>query len=728
MQKPNILLHGNHRIAFEEVVRQEAERFVKRSKGKKALDVAKKYLQIVGSPILAGGVIGGISGGLEGSLEGMKQVSVSVVPYTVLLGGLQDLCQRKLPLDNINFVINKTRNEVTNVLRYIESKPQMAFGTALQLALPTGLFYGMSLLSEKITGMDIDQGLVASSGLLLGLVGAGVSQYVGNKWKHKVLDYAESHPVEIEERRGERLELEGLETLVDVALDDPERTHKIDVASSEKRFRGIDGALGFLGALDELADKDRDPTRVRSNVSLSLKSEGWGYGQGYPQFTFKCERGETKTETILKLAQIVNARSNGVGLDIHPIFSDAPLEEMLSEPYEQLSAVYMRGTQDGSEHFKVQYSFNDYGDKDKVEVIVNSREQLGLVSEVFRQTYGRPIEDTDFDSELVELSQGDHKVHNFKPKKERDQPVFGFPTQKKEKVTPEQPEQPTQDMDSLANLALRVYRQERKNIMPSRGFPSLDIAVEGAVYSLSPMDYNKKGKRLRTALRCIGSPLKTLGNLATEREVLPSLREAEVMAQVSGITRENAYDIIRELGNRVSGIEVDPSMKSVSYNDFWQFRQNPQLLVDNAYDVEVTDDKGTKIKLHFKEPEQSYGTVRSEYFPDNEIVAQRAEEVRDARERKDYDKLGFFGAFGKSRWEKELEEPSYKNVPAQGNSPAHTVIYRGDDHQPFMDNRTVHISTSNMLFLDQPVHPKEGIRRVSRYLSNLRDAVQKVNE
>jgi hypothetical protein len=43
MDKPDILLHRKNQIAFEELIRQDADKFVKRSKGRKALDVAKKY-------------------------------------------------------------------------------------------------------------------------------------------------------------------------------------------------------------------------------------------------------------------------------------------------------------------------------------------------------------------------------------------------------------------------------------------------------------------------------------------------------------------------------------------------------------------------------------------------------------------------------------------------------------------------------------------------------------
>lgn len=49
-----------------------------------------------------------------------------------------------------------------------------------------------------------------------------------------------------------------------------------------------------------------------------------------------------------------------------------------------------------------------------------------------------------------------------------------------------------------------------------------------------------------------------------------------------------------------------------------------------------------------------------------------------------------------------------------------------------MDNlqirdRIVDISTTEAVFIDYPVHPKESIRRVNNYLSQLRAAITTVN-
>jgi hypothetical protein len=589
MQEPNILLHENHRIAFEELVKQDSENIVKRTKRKRAFDRAGKY--IIGGvvPNVSGALIGGLTGGLEGALEGMKQVSVGAVPYIFLLNGLADYLTCKAPLDNINSVIKGLKHNTKKNLNYVENRGAMVFNSFKHMAICSLLFYGTSLLTEYISGIDIEKGLVASTGLFLGLINSGIDYENGKKWKQRILDYVKKNPIEIDEKRGERLKLEKLESIIDVALDDPEKINKINLASSEKKFRGIGGALGYLGLIDSLGDEHRDPTKIKPNVSLSLESEWLSNRQKYPQFKFGCKRRGTKTETILKLAQIVNARSKGVELNIHPMFLDAPLEKILSEPYEQLITVYMGGFCDSEEYFKICYDFED-GVDDEVEITINSRDKLGLVLDVFKQTYGRPLKDKDFDSEILELLQKEeerdsdsqflqelhrnNEFYNFKPKE--NNPLFDFTKPNKEQTIKEKPEQPLKNINSLTNLVLEVYNKEKERILPCRGFPSLGIALEGAVYLLTPLEdrRNKKEKGVEGVLRFIGSPLRTMNSLVKEREILPSLRRAEVMAQISGITRENIYEIIRELGNKIPRLKVSPFTKSkTSYTDFWEFKK-----------------------------------------------------------------------------------------------------------------------------------------------------------
>ena len=756
MSNPDILLHKKHRIAFEEIIRQEAHKFVTRDTKKKVIDKVKQYGLGVAAPNVIAGTLGFVAGGPEGAAEAMKQVSTSVLPYTLALQGLNEFIQSKQPLDNINYVMEQTRANLTKVLKFVESQPATVVGSGIQTAASAAAFYGLSLLTEKLTGIDFNQTQMVLTGAGIGLLNSGVAVYMGNRWRTRIADYAENNVEEIQRMSGERLELGDLEGLVRGALGNPDQTHKIYVASSEKRFRGIGGALGFFGALDELADKDRDPTRVKPNVTLNLKSEGGGYGQKSPQFTFEYDREKTKTDAILDVARLANIRSNGVQVEIHPMFRNAPLEQLLDAPYEQLSAVYIHGKKDGAEYFKIKYDFND--DADKVEVTINSRQHLDILSDLFRSLYGRPIEDVDFDQELVGMSdrqtgtiksdsslisgnleekledldidpsqfgmsRNSDPLDNLRPKKDRDYGSFG---NDKEKSVPKQPELPLSDLTGLSKAVLAMYRANKDQIQPTQGFPSLDIAFEGVVYSLSPMDYDKKGNGIRTALHVVGNPLETTKSLVTDGEVLPSLREAEVMAQMTGVTRENVYDVIRELGSRVEGLAVDPNIPSIDYDTFWQISQNPQLLADRAYNVEVTDGKGAKITLHFGEPQQSYRSIRDEYFPSGEALEAKAEEFKQAREARDFRKVGMFGMFGKSRFEKELEEPTYKVVAPNGKVPGHVIMYNSDDHQPFMQNRTVHISTRDMIFMDKPVHPKEGIQRITDYLVALRDSIQQV--
>ena len=767
MNSPDILLHKKHQIAFEEIIKQEAHKFVTKTNGRKILDKSKQYGLIVGVPNVIAGALGYVTGGLEGSLEAMKQVSISVLQYNLIYQGVSDLIQHKYPIsniyiqhkhpeENINHVIGKTRGSLISLLNITENKPGTAIALRVQTAICAAGFYGFSLLTEKITGIDFNQALMAVTGAGVGFFNSGMVIYVGNKWINKIEDYAETNVEEIEKKKGTRLRSEDLEGLVRGALKNPDQTEKIYVASSEKRFRGIGGALGLFGVIDKLADKDRDSTRVKPNVTMNLSSGDRGYNQKSPQFTFEYKREKSQTDAILDIARIAKVNSNGVQLEIHPMFRNVPLDEMLSSPYEHLSTVYISGMEDGAEYFKIKYHFDD--DADKLDITINSRRHLDIVLDLFKSLYGRHIENVDFDAELRGLSEKQsseaknetqiisenlsQELHDLdidesqfrilnpkdpldslRPKKDKGD----FRSRNDhEKSLPGQPEQPISKLDSLSKLVLATYKANKDKILPTLGYSSLCIAFEGALYSLTPMSYNKEGKKALTAFHAAESPLGTIKSLVTDGEVLPSLRVAEVMAQISGISRENVYEVVRELGRKIKGLTVNPNLISVDYNTFWEIPNNPQIFADKAYNIEVTGRKGAIISLYFKETQQSYKTIREEYFPSGKALEAKAEELKQARENRNFSK-DVFGIFGKSRSEKELEKPTYLVVSADGEVPNHVIMYQHDDVEQFMQNSTVFISTNNNVFINNPVHPKEGIQRITNYLSQLRESINTVN-
>lgn len=774
MNSPDILLHRNHQIAFEEMIKQEANKFIIKTNYQKILDKSKHYGFIAGVPNVIAGAVGYVTGGLDGSLEAMKQVSISVLPYSLICQGVIDLIQHKYPVaniyiqhkhpvENINSVIEETRKTLTTLIDIAENKPGIARNLRIQTALITAAFGGLSFLTEKITGIDFNQALMALTGAGVGLINSGVAIYEGNKWIEKIKDYAESNVEEIEEKKGIRLRSEDLECLLRGALENPDQTEKIYVASSEKRFRGIGGAFGFFGAIDTLADKDRDSTRVKPNVTLNLRSVGREYNQKSSQFTVEYKRKKSQTDAILDIAKIARINSDNVQLEIHPVFRNTSLDELLSSPYEHLSTVIIRGNKDGAEYFKIKYNFND--DADKVDITINSRRHLDIVLDLFKSLYGRDIEDVDFDAELIGLSEKqfsgkqiseaksqnqiiyenlNQELHDLdidasqfgifdqkdildslRPKKNEDYPLF---RNDYEKSLPEQPEQPISNLNSqsLSKLVLAAYKANKDKILPTLGPPSLGIAFEGAAYSLTPMIYNKNGKKVRIASHVAGNPLGTIKSLVTDGEILPSLNVAEVMAQISGISRKNVYEVVRELGRKIKGLTVNPNMISVDYDTFWEIPNNPQIFADKAYNIEVTDKKETVIKLYFKETQQSYKTIREDYFPSGKALEAKAEESRQARKNRKFSK-DVFKIFGKSRFEKELEKATYQVVTADGKVPNHVIMYDFEDTIYFIQNSTVQISTNDHAFIYEPVHPKEGIQRITNYLSQLREAINTVN-
>ena len=90
MTNPDILLHKKHRVAFEEIIRREAYKFVTRDTKKKVIDKAKRYGLVVSAPNIIAGTLGFVAGGPEGAAEAMKQVSTSVLPYTLAIQRLNE--------------------------------------------------------------------------------------------------------------------------------------------------------------------------------------------------------------------------------------------------------------------------------------------------------------------------------------------------------------------------------------------------------------------------------------------------------------------------------------------------------------------------------------------------------------------------------------------------------------------------------------------------------------
>jgi len=736
MNKPNILLHKKHQIAFEELVRQESEKFVKRTKGKQILDKAKQYAVTIGVPNLIAGTAGYLVGGPECALETMKQVSISVLPYLTAFKVLSDLNQRKIPLDNINYVMEQTKVQLEKILQLQEQPIYKVIGTGLDMTLNAAAFYGLSLLTKKIFGFDADQLLMALTGAGIGLLHSASTFYVGNKWKNKILEYAEKNPLELEKQRGIPLELSDLECIVRGTLANPKTTNQIYVASSEKKFRGAKGALGFFGALDSLSDKSRDPARIKPNIAVMLESENWESNPKYPHFTFTHKREKSKTETILEAVRMIKAASKGADIKIHAFLDYASLDNMLTNPYEQLTSVDICGENDHTELFQVKYNFRDYNENnDEVEIILKSGAHLEIVPNLFQILKDRSLENIDFDHELIEISHsGDFLgplANALKPKKENSPMYFNFFEDEKETPPPEAPEQLPDEWDNFSQVVLSAYKANKNRISSSHasGFPSMNIALEGAVYSLTPSDRDEKKEIFYKALYAIFHPIKTIKSLLSENEILPSLREAEVMTQIQGITKENVYSVIRELESRIEGLRIRPFTLSMDYDDFWQMRSNPNIMVDNAAFLELLDAKKTKIDIYTSDKVQnSYKSIRENDFPCREELKTRAEEIKQARQCKDYKKLSFRERFGKSRFEQELEKPTYSVVPANDEVPQHIIFFEKEDERLFAQNQTVHISTIDNIFIDTPVHPKEAVHRITKYLAHLRDSIRAVDQ
>lgn len=139
------------------------------------------------------------------------------------------------------------------------------------------------------------------------------------------------------------------------------------------------------------------------------------------------------------------------------------------------------------------------------------------------------------------------------------------------------------------------------------------------------------------------------------------------------------------------------------------------------------DENSTKISIDFGTNNHSYKTIRQELFLSGDDLQAKVDEIKKARDEKDYEKIGIRGMVHGTRFEKQLENPIYKVVPENGDVPEHIIAYNAEDRLPFMHNRTVRITTSGRLFIESPVKLKEGVEKVTAYLGYIRDAVKRAN-
>jgi hypothetical protein len=741
MSEIGFLSHPRRKIAFEEITLREAEKIIRRSKTQKIRDIAKEYGVAIATPNVVAGAVGYAIGGREGALESMRQVSLGILPYSLGLLTWAELKKRKQPLDDINYVVKELRQTMSASIALADHTIATGATMLSYAALSGSMYLGFSWLGQHATHVNMNRPIMFATGTVAALGAGAYGQIKVKQWRQKIADFVANEPELMAEKRGTLLERKDLDALVDYAVSNTDKVRKIALASSEKSYRGLSGAFSFFGAVDALGDKYRDPSRLRPNIVVNAKSGDWTGEGSYVEFTFDVPRADTKTNTILEVAKLANAKANGVKVDIHPMFENTSLDSLLHEPYEQLSAVYIRGEVGKTEEFEVRYEFHSDGN-DEVTVKLQNPSYLDLVPDIFRQISGRSIEDRDFDAELLQSSRQSIIVvqdaaqyiarltgkASKKPKRgnsadRRSTPLSDESSDSIDKTkTHEQEtsELPVRNLEDLPKVVLAAYAQNKENIMPTQGFPSLNVAFEGVVYSLSPAKEEKKDKK-HLALHCLFHPLQSTKAIMTERELLPSIREAEVMAQIPGITPERVYDIVRRLEKNAPGITVSPSVKSISYDDFWNVKQNPKILSQLCSDFDLHDRKGAKITLSFSTPEYSYKTLRDTSFPPEEVVRAKAAEANAARERHDFNALGIWGMLGKTRFEKELEHKSYALVPAKENLPEHIILYNDDDNAVFVRNRTVKITTTRPFF-DTPVHPREALNRITRYLTIIRDA------
>jgi hypothetical protein len=131
----NLFAHKRNRLAFEDLVRQEAHKFVTRSTLKRVADTSKNYGLTIAVPNAIAGALGYVVGGTDGSLQAMKQFSTSVLPFALLLLGANDYMLSTKPMDNINYVIDVKKNSVIKSMKFTESPLVTALSAGVGVVL-----------------------------------------------------------------------------------------------------------------------------------------------------------------------------------------------------------------------------------------------------------------------------------------------------------------------------------------------------------------------------------------------------------------------------------------------------------------------------------------------------------------------------------------------------------------------------------------------------------------
>lgn len=716
---PDCLLHQKHLIAFESLLLQETQEFLTKNKIKKLIDSGKEISLTMAIPTMIAGIIGTNFGGLASGIEAIKQFLLMMGPYSLIHQGVKAIIQSRMTLKSINFIRELQRKFLIDMLLLAENKSKMIAEMVSLLITNVTVFYGLASLAETVFGIPNSKMLVVETAVFTGLFKSFYKKSIADRWRNKIKQFAENKPEEISQLQGKRIGLVGLRFLLNGVLNHPKKTEEIFVATSEKKFRGNSGGLGFLGAIDSLADGLRDDSRLKPNVTLRVRADDFDSYSYRPHFNFSFDRTRSKTETILEIANLVNLKCNGVRLKIHPIFARTTLEGLLFNPYEELSAVYLTGEKDKVEYFKIKYDFKETR-RDNLDIRINFSSYLDIVLELFESCYERPLEDADFDAELFELDRGRNVLDFMEPQGRVDLNQVYIDD---EILIKENPEPPLAELEELSDFLKVLYNENKAKILQAHGFDGISFALQGTLFSLSPMDEVETSREAGTLVSMIINPWEKIKSKWQNIETESSLREARVFAQITGITPQNVIRIVDIVTGLIKELRIRPSMNSFDYKTFLAISDNPHLITENSYNIELIDDSNTMITISFNSPQKSYETIRRDSFPTKEESIRRAQESIES-----YKHLGVLVPFGMildlNRRAKGSEELPYEIISKKQGHPEHIVIYNKDDTLPFQQNSTIIISTAGKIFFDNPVPASKGIDKIVRYLSIVREVVQ----
>jgi hypothetical protein len=549
--EPDLLANSHNKRALDSIIHEEANKRADRTHV--IGDISKRYGRLMIVPNIAAGIVGYIAGGVDGSLQAMRDVSLTAVPFILTYALVDDLHRKNKGIDTPEYIDIK-KHQLKGLLRKLENQPDQIMLAGAKTVGNAALYYTLSALSEKLTGMDFNQAYVT-------LAGAGAI------WASSILDYFDGAnlrwKIKSEAQEITESNSSGVVSLSD--LEDMANTFKHLTLSQDRDI--------------PLKSLDIDSDHIMCVPTMDDAS----------MFIVTGRRGRSKTETIEYISKLISGKDEN-GVILFPSFYKLKLDDFLRSPQGYLSNVLIRPESGDS---AVYYYFGaDF--EDNLHITIQNNKDLGLVQTLFRDMNGRDIHFDDFDKSFMEEYLSRRENNKDKPfhycratrmptstileELELDRPMQSFSTTF---------EPGAEDMDSVQHLVIKAYDTVSPRLLnqPAKlGSSRLGVALEGLLISMIA-SVDGTGMQL------------------------------ELYAQMEGITKDNAFEIAKGLDE--SNINLGQVQSGeMGFDEFWEKTQDPPKFFDNFKEMQFySKSRASQIKLLVDKSAYDYRCLRDAMFP-----------------------------------------------------------------------------------------------------------------